>query len=177
VDPLRSRKVVVLDFEATCLVSVGIRSYPIEVVIGDPDTGDVQSWLIKPEREWLDSWDWSEDSEWIHGLTRQHLLAHGHPRAQVAREVLAVIGDREPLSDNPAFEQYWLWVLNGSAFPSLRVGHLGDLLEYIAAGDIEALEAAHAHARKVAPKTHRAGDDVRHYLVVMQELLRSHGPT
>lgn len=98
-------------------------------------------------------------------------LAHGEPRAKVAFEVQQAIGGREVLSDNPAYEQYWLWVLQGGRYLGYRVGSLAELFVEIAGGDIERIEKAVTIANAEAPKRHRAADDVRHYLVMMRELL------
>jgi len=105
----------------------GRRSYPVEVGVGIPETGEVRSWLIKPEPDWIDAWDWYYEAERIHRLTRGHLLAHGLPRAQVARELSAFLGDREVVSDNPA-EGYWLDVLFGEEEPQ-RVSSLALLYD------------------------------------------------
>lgn len=108
-----ARRIIFVDFEASCLPGDRQRSYPIEVAAGIPETGEVRSWLIRPEQVWLDEWDWHDESEQIHGLAREHLLTHGLSRAQVARELQAFIGDREVISDNPSAEGYWLAVLVG----------------------------------------------------------------
>ena len=168
------RRIVIIDCEASCLAGDGRRSYPIEVAAGLPETGAIRSWLIKPERQWLDEWDWHYEAELVHRLTRDHLLAHGLPRAQVARELRAFIGDRAVVSDYPPAEGYWLAVLFGEAQP-WPVGALGALLDAIAGGGPpgQAMRAlADAHARHVAARTHRAGDDVRHMMIALLELLR-----
>ena len=125
------RRIVVVDFEASSLPGPG--SYPIEVAAGIPETGEIRSWLIRPEPVWLESWVWDPESERIHRLTREHLLAHGLPRAQVARELEAFIGGREVVSDNPRAEGYWLGVLFGEQRPR-SVGWLSLLYEAIMAG-------------------------------------------
>lgn len=76
------------------------------------------------------------------------------------------------LSDNPAYEQYWLWALNGARYARHWVGSLAELFVEIAGGDTDQIEKAVAIATAEAPKQHRAADDVRHYLVLMRELLR-----
>jgi len=169
-----SRPIAIIDFEASCLPGHGRRSYPIEVAVGLPETGELTIWLIKPEREWLEGWDWYYEAEQMHGLTRPHLLAHGLPRAHVARELLAAVDGHEVLSDCPRYEHHWLSVLIGRD-PGLRVGALGALLDDVAGGGRMGhtlRERAAAHARKVAPRTHRAGDDVRHILTMVRELRR-----
>jgi hypothetical protein len=39
----------------SCLAQPGAWSFPIEVAIGVPETGEIRAWLIKPEREWIDA--------------------------------------------------------------------------------------------------------------------------
>lgn len=151
----------------------GRRSFPIEIAAGIPETGDLRSWLIRPEQVWLDEWDWHYEAEQLHRLTRDHLVAHGVPRLQVAREFADFVGDREVVSDNPATEGYWLAVLYGEDKPR-RVGSL--LLLYAAiTGFSERGKAAYRRAEieayRTAPPTHRAGDDVRHELVKLNTLL------
>lgn len=169
-----TRRICVVDFEASCLPGGGRRSYPIEVAAGMPETGEVRSWLIRPELTWLEAWDWHAEAEQLHRLTREHLLGHGLPRAQVARELEIFVGDRELVSDNPAAERYWLGVLYQEERPR-SVGWLSLLYEAITAGSKtghDAYRHAEIHAYRVAPPTHRAGDDVRHELVKLRELLR-----
>ena len=130
-----AHRIVILDFEASCAPGDGRRSYPVEVAAGLPETGEIRIWLIKPERDWLDAWDWYYEAEKLHRLTRDHLLAQGLPRAQVARELSAFIGEREVVSDCPPAEGHWLAVLFGEAQPR-PVGALGALLEAIAGGGL-----------------------------------------
>lgn len=169
-----ARRICVIDFEASSLPGGGRRSFPIEVAAGIPETGEVRSWLIRPERDWLEDWDWHYEAEQVHGLTREYLLAHGLPRDQVARELHAFIGDREAVSDNPRAEAYWLGVLYQEERPR-SVGWLSLLYEAITVGSKtghDAYRRAEIYAYRVAPPTHRAGDDVRHELLKLRELLR-----
>lgn len=106
-----ARRIVLVDCEASCLVQPGSRSFPMEIAIGVPETGEIQSWLIKPKREWIDEWDWDPGAERVHGLSRDYLLGHGLPRAQVACEVHEAIGPHEIMSDSPPYEAHWLSVL------------------------------------------------------------------
>jgi hypothetical protein len=169
-----ARRIVIVDCEASCLPGEGRRSYPIEIAAGVPETAEVRIWLIKPARVWLDEWDWYQEAEQLHRLTRNHLLAHGLPRLQVARELKDFIGDREVVSDNPAAEGHWLAVLYGEEQPR-RVGSL--VLLYAAIMGFgkrgkAAYQRAEADAYRKAPPTHRAGDDVRHELVKLNALLQ-----
>jgi len=169
-----AHRIVIVDFEGSCSPGDGRRSYPVEVAAGLPETGEIRIWLIKPERDWLDAWHWYYEAEQLHRLTRDHLLAHGLPRAQVARELSAFLGDREVVSDNPTAEGYWLGVLLGEDQPK-RVGSLVRLYATIMGGGDRgqaAYQQAEALAWRQAPPTHRAGDDVRHELVKLDALLR-----
>ena len=171
------RPLAILDFEASCLVNRGMRSFPIEVAVGFPESGEVRSWLIRPEPEWLEAWTWDPEAERLHGLSRDYLLANGRPRSEVAQELAAALNGHEPLSDNPAYEQYWLWGLFGQ-YPGFRIGSLGELFQQIAGGGLAGqamLELASAHAREKAPLRHRATADVKHYLVMLRELRRLAG--
>jgi len=169
-----ARRIVLVDCEASSLAQPGVRSFPIEIAVGVPETGEIRSWLIKPEREWIDEWDWDPGAERVHGLSRDYLLGHGLPRAQVAREVREAIGPREIMSDNPPYEAHWLAVLWGEAKPP-QVGSLLILYAAIAGFGEHGramFELAEQRALKEAPPKHRAADDVRHELVKLRELLR-----
>lgn len=167
-------RIAIIDFEASALPGKGRRSFPIEVGVGIPETGAVRSWLIRPERVCLDEWDWYYESEQVHRLTREYLLKHGLPRELVAREMQDFIGGRDLVSDNSAAEGYWLGILYGEEQPR-DVGSL--MLVYAATMGVgdrgrAAYARAEEHARKMAPRTHRAADDVRHELVKLRELVK-----
>lgn len=46
------RPFLLIDFEASALRGRGVRSFPIEVALGWPDTGEVWDW---PEPEWMNN--------------------------------------------------------------------------------------------------------------------------
>lgn len=161
---------LILDFEASCLAGPRVRSYPIELAIGDPAAGSVRSWLIRPEPVWLAEWDWAPESERIHGISQAQLLAEGRPRAEVAREVRASLQGRTAFSDNPAYEAYWLAVLLDEAVP------VGDLIDWywqiVGRGVVGAalLELAFQAARNENPERHRAAKDVAFHMTVLERL-------
>lgn len=70
--------IVCLDFEASALGRFG---YPIEVAIVDCETLACESWLIKPDREWMRSGLWSEESARVHNISRAQLRTSGQPAA------------------------------------------------------------------------------------------------
>jgi len=145
--------VAVLDFEASCVVSQGTRSFPIEVAAGFPDSGEIRSWLIRPEPEWLGAWTWDSEATRLHDLSRDYLLAFGRSRSEVAQELAAALDGHVSLSDNPVYEQYWLWVLLGR-YPGFRVGSIDELFHKIAGSGLPGQathELAAARARDEAP--------------------------
>ena len=97
-------KIAFLDLEASSLNS---GSYPIEVGWVD-ETGQGESYLIRPQRAWA---DWSIASQGIHGVSRETLLSEGKSAVAIARRASDALRDRLVLSDNPAFDQYWLGML------------------------------------------------------------------
>lgn len=164
-------RLALLDFEASCAPERG-RSYPISVAVAHCDTGVVREWLIRPESDWAENWDWYYEAELLHGISRERLLREGRPRADAAPEVIAMLDGRDVLSDAPDLEQYWLNHLVGNDFGP-RVSSFASRLREIAGGGpdgLAAIKRAHAHARRYAPKTHRAGDDVGHMLAVLRHL-------
>lgn len=167
--------VVVIDFEASCLPEYG-RSYPIEVAIGDVDTGAVQEWLIRPEPQWV-RWDWDPAAERVHGLSQATIVREGQSRAKVARAVARVLKGQHVLSDHPPYDQLWLArLMQGD--PGVRIEPIQEFWRRIVGGGAAGhalIELALAHAREVAPIRHRAGADVRHHLAVVQFLLENCG--
>jgi hypothetical protein len=165
--------VVIIDFEASCLPEHG-RSYPIEVAVGDIDTGVVQEWLIRPEPQWM-KWDWDPAAERAHGLSQDTIVRGGESRAKVARAVARILNGQAVLSDHPPYDQLWLArLMQGD--PGVRIEPLQAFWDRIVGGARRALiERALAHARQVAPIRHRAGADVRHHLAVLDFLFASCG--
>ncbi|MEI9852878.1 MAG: hypothetical protein WDN24_20705 [Sphingomonas sp.] len=89
--------IVAIDFEASCLPRHGY-SFPIEV--GIAVNGDhVRSWLIAPDPGW-EGWDWTREAEALHGISRDHLIAHGRPAGIVLAELTAEVGANRLVSDS-----------------------------------------------------------------------------
>lgn len=162
--------VVVIDFEASCLPEYG-RSYPIEVAVGDIDTGEVNEWLIRPESRWME-WDWDPAAQRAHGLTPATIVRDGESRARVARAVARVLKGQHVLSDHPPYDQLWLArLMQGD--PGVRIEPIQEFWRRIVGDSAEGralIERALAHAREIAPIRHRAGADVRHHLAVVDFL-------
>ena len=80
---------VFIDIEASGL---HFDSYPIEIAV--LFQGDIHSWLIKPEPNWT---YWSEDSEKLHGITRDQLVKNGLAPKEVVKQLSAVLCDNNGL--------------------------------------------------------------------------------
>lgn len=164
-------RIAIIDFEASCLPTPTRMSFPIEVAVGIPETGEVWSSLIRPEPHWLEKGVWDPASERLHNISRDVLLRKGRPRIEVVQQITRVGRGRLLVSDNPAYEAYWLAILTG-AQPA--VGSLRDVFAQIAGeGAVGAamMELAVSNARAKSPPTHRAADDVRFMIAVLDELV------
>jgi hypothetical protein len=93
-----------VDIEASSLAS---GSFPLEVAWVN-EHGQGESHLIRPELTWT---NWSAQSEEIHGISRPLLLQQGKPADWIAHRALTVLRGAILVSDNPAFDAYWLSML------------------------------------------------------------------
>ena len=107
--------ILTIDFEASCLPRHG-RSFPIEV--GVAGGGLSRSWLIRPAACWA-GWDWTQEAEALHGISRARIERDGLPAAQVLAELVATVAGRRVIADSP-LDQYWLDRLAAAAIPSPR---------------------------------------------------------
>ncbi|SDB75010.1 exonuclease domain-containing protein [Belnapia rosea] len=172
-----------LDIETSGLDS---GSFPIEIAWCDVD-GHGEAHLIRPTSGWT---AWNTESEAMHGIARERLLAEGKPATAVARRAASALSSKRVLvlSDAPAFDQVWLdrlfaaggnsrpvqlhslWrVLRGSVTGMLRdVGAPGaalpDLLQYI-------LEEAQRADAARGPIPHRALPDAQRNAAVWRHAL------
>jgi DNA polymerase III epsilon subunit-like protein len=112
---------IFLDFEAS---SLDAGSYPIEIAWVDED-GQSESYLIQPHSSWH---GWSAASAAIHHIT-QDMLRDGTPAVDVARRAHSVLPHAVVISDEPAFDQYWLeMLLNIIDAPPIRLYGLQELI-------------------------------------------------
>ncbi|MDE8651719.1 3'-5' exonuclease [Novosphingobium album (ex Liu et al. 2023)] len=157
-----------IDFEASCLPEYG-QSYPIEVALARID-GSSRTWLIRPSPKWR-FWDWSEEAEALHGISREMLAREGLPPEQVLAELAEVAGDCQVYADAD-LDAYWLEVLAGAVgapvpFP---VRYLGELL--VERGYTRPqVVAALAEAKARLPREHVARDDASRLALTVRLLL------
>lgn len=160
-------RIVAIDFEASCLPRHG-RSYPIEVGISE-DGITARSWLIRPAACWA-GWDWTDEAERLHGLSRERILREGQPVGEVARALAEAIGDAMPVADN-VLDNAWMRTLcRAAAIPAFaRVRPVSELFEQqgLVSGTI--LDAV-ARVDRLGLGRHRAGDDARWLAALLAEL-------
>ena len=105
--------ILFLDFEASSLLP---GSFPIEVAWVD-ETGQGESYLIRPHEEWLDEAagnpGWSAASAAVHGVGLETLMTEGVAAERVARRAAEVLcrSNVVACSDNPGFDGGWLETL------------------------------------------------------------------
>jgi hypothetical protein len=160
-------RLAIIDFEASCLPDYG-ESFPIEVALV-PVGGQPRSWLIKPSPRWR-YWDWSEEAEKLHGISRDLLADKGLPVRQVLDELGEAARGCRVYADSD-LDAYWLDILaqacnRPAPFPVL---YLGELFQEMKTTP-HAIERAEAIALKRLPQLHIACKDARR-LAITVELL------
>ncbi|WP_395392550.1 hypothetical protein [Novosphingobium sp. BL-8A] len=159
-----------IDFEASCLPEHG-QSYPIEVAIARTD-GESRAWMIRPLAAW-EHWDWSEEAEALHGISRAMLECDGLPAAQVLAEMTEFVGGCAVYSD-AELDEYWLEVLCQGLSASLPfpIRYLGEWMMsrgYTRPQVVAALE----EAKTLLPKEHLAREDAKRLAMVVRLLMES----
>lgn len=147
---------VTIDFEASCLPRHG-RSYPIEVGVADGG-GRMRAWLIRPHPAW-DGWDWTQEAEQLHGISRARILQCGLPAARVMDELADVLKGCRVVADSH-IDHYWLETLAaaaGAPWPG-RIEHVENIIAELGSGPDE-IRAALALLEARGFRRHRAGDD------------------
>lgn len=157
-----------IDFEASCLPEFG-QSFPIEVAVARID-GQSRAWLIRPAEAWR-CWDWSDEAERLHGISRDLLSREGLPAEQVAAELGAFAGDCQVYADAD-LDQYWLEVLCQAARVPLPfpVRYLGEFMReqgYTRPQVVAALD----EAKRRLPKEHLAREDAKRLALAVRLLL------
>lgn len=163
----RTKRIVTIDFEASCLPRHG-RSYPIEVGIADTDRG-ARSWLIRPHANWA-GWDWTDEAEALHGLSRERVEREGLPVGLVVAELKAALKGADVVADSP-IDSYWMQTLSDAAgepmiAPIMELSYLFDLHCL----DSVTIFAAMDRVDQRALRRHRAGDDALWLAALLTEL-------
>ena len=164
-------RLVTIDFEASCLPIHG-RSFPIEVgIAGDAVTS--RSWLIRPHASWH-GWDWTEEAEALHGISRAELIERGRPVESVAAELAVALHGCRVFADS-WLDGEWMTTLASAAGAPLpaRVGHLEEIVVALGATNVSVAEIdAELESRPFG--RHRAGEDARRLYALIEELQCRH---
>jgi len=161
-------RMAIIDFEASCLPEDHF-SYPIEVALAKVD-GPSRTWLIRPSPRWQ-YWDWCEDAEALHGISRERLQCEGLPVAQVLAELTAEVEGCTVYADSD-LDAYWLETLAVAAgkpvpFP---IRYLGELFQQRGLRRQDVLSALDI-AREQMPIEHIARADARRLALALRQLV------
>ncbi|MCT2401333.1 hypothetical protein [Novosphingobium mangrovi (ex Huang et al. 2023)] len=132
--------------------------------------GRDRAWLIRPAEAWR-YWDWSEEAEKLHGISREQLDREGLPLAQVISEMADFAADCSVFADAD-LDEYWLEVLCQAAGRGLpfHVRYLGEFMKkrgYTRPQVVAALD----EAKRRLPKEHLAREDAKRLALVVKLLL------
>lgn len=144
----------IIDIEAS---GFGRGSYPIEIGCALPD-GSSFCTLVRPAAHWT---RWDASAEAVHGISRDLLLQHGQPPAEVAQSLNMRLRGQTVYSDAWYHDYAWLNVLYEEAglYPSFRLEHLASLLDEARANRWNA--ARRSVEREQQSTRHRASADAR----------------
>jgi DNA polymerase III epsilon subunit-like protein len=153
-DPAPAALPCVLDIEAS---GFGRNSYPIEVGYALPDGRSV-CMLVRPAEEWT---HWDTAAEQVHGITRETLISHGKPVAEVAQTLNRDLAGLVVYCDGWAHDYPWLAALYEAAQvrPGFKLDSVGSLLDD---GRLQHLDQARREALlELGLTRHRASNDAR----------------
>jgi hypothetical protein len=162
------RPYALIDFEASCLPEYG-QSFPIEVALARVD-GSSRQWLIRPAPEWR-YWDWSDEAEALHKLTRTQVEREGTPAVQVMTELNAAAAGYQVYADAD-LDAFWLETLAHACGvqPTFGVRYLGELM--VEEGFTRPqVVASLAEARTRMPREHAARADAQRLALTLKLLL------
>lgn len=144
----------VIDIEAS---GFGRSSYPIEVGYVLPD-GRARCMLVRPATDWT---HWDAEAERVHGITREALLIHGRPVAEVATLLNTDLRGLTVYCDGWAHDYAWLAILFEEAglAPSFRLESVNRLLRDTQLGDLD--DARRGALADMGLTRHRASNDAR----------------
>lgn len=162
-----SRVPIFYDIEASSL-----EGFPIEIgwARADLASGTILSegHLILPPSDWDVRGTWNSSAASRHRIALEELWRVGRPVLEIARRMNESLGGSELFADSP-FDEAWLRQLFDAAGieaefsvrrtdPAVLIGAL--------AGDRASYAEAKRQAFRIAPQTHRAEADARHWAVL-----------
>lgn len=97
---MKPNDLIIIDCEASGLSN---NSYPIEIGIAFKNNS--QSFLIKPEEDWV---EWDSEAEKIHKIKRSELFENGISIFDAAIRMNSQLRDLKVYSDAVDFEIFWI---------------------------------------------------------------------
>lgn len=97
---MKPNDLIIIDCEASGLSN---NSYPIEIGIAFKNNS--QSFLIKPDKDWV---DWDFEAEKIHKIKRSELFENGISIFDAAIRMNSQLRDLKIYSDAVDFEVFWI---------------------------------------------------------------------
>ncbi|MGE0408349.1 MAG: hypothetical protein AB7P23_03700 [Amphiplicatus sp.] len=166
-----TRKLAFLDIEASGL---GSRSWPVEAGWAFAE-GGVSSTLIRPDPSWSDD-AWEEAAERLHGLDRARLEREGRRARDVCAEMNEALKDADVYSDAPDWDGFWLFRLFSACGvkQAFALKDYARLMRPLIEGKDE--DEIMRRAARLAPRRHRAADDVRHLQTLYRLASENGGP-
>lgn len=150
--------IITIDFEASCLPCHG-RSFPIEVGIAS-DATRARSWLIRPHPDWVE-WDWTDQAQSLHGLTRSQLERDGLPIDLVVDQLAKAVRGYHVIADSYLDGEWLDTLVKAAGVPSpCRIGHVEEVIDRLGATSDDIARALTALEHQSFAR-HRAGDDAR----------------
>lgn len=115
---------ITIDVEAS---GFGRGSYPIEVGLALAD-GARHCYLVAPARNWN---HWDPAAERLHGISRDVLLNHGRPIADIASHLNTLLRRRTVYSDAWSHDMSWLGKLFDAAnvLQAFRIADINELID------------------------------------------------
>jgi predicted small integral membrane protein len=158
---IQGREVLYVDIEAS---SLGEGSFPIEVGWCVDDDVAPESFLVASAACWNTAIGWSAISQRLHGISLEDLRRDGIAARSAVIRIEAAFGRRMVVSDNPAFDDYWLsMIYEAACLPKTWTLHSLDEVHAfcIAANPIAAIDLVRVFASvdRAYPHPHRAGPD------------------
>lgn len=122
------------------------------------------SFLISPAPDWsMDDWD--ARAERLHGVSAKTLSDLGVGAATACDRLSAALSGRDVYSDAPDWDSFWLMRLFDAAGRKAPF-RLLDFARLMPPLDEAAKSAIIAKADRLAPRRHRAAEDVLHLVAV-----------
>jgi hypothetical protein len=158
------KRTVFIDVEAS-----GLRGFPIQIgwaVVGSPNIPIHSDAVFIRHDPWLAQIElWDPAAEALHGISRDLLVAQGLSIAEVAGRLDTLFKGETLYADSVESDARWIDMLFSEA-GTKRSFRIADIAVAMANTDEVAYGEALRKVDKIAPQTHRADQDARHWAVL-----------